>query len=152
MFIVSLHRLHTVAKLAAGVADPRNALSGAPEHRSGSAASPPHEPHICHGTRLGEEYVEIVTGHAGLLKEQEKKRVDGCGHVGFVEVFGRCDVAECTDSHCEDPGGEAACFGHMMLPFWRMATSRNPTEASPFRTPFVRTRERRTHVVRMVYQ
>jgi hypothetical protein len=29
LFIVSLHRLHTVAKLAADVTDPRNVLSGA---------------------------------------------------------------------------------------------------------------------------
>jgi hypothetical protein len=35
LFVVSLHRLHTVAELAAAVADPRNVLSGALERFTG---------------------------------------------------------------------------------------------------------------------
>jgi hypothetical protein len=41
LFIVSLHRLHTVAKLTAEVADPRNVLSGALERFSGLTAGLP---------------------------------------------------------------------------------------------------------------
>lgn len=41
LFVVSLHRLHTVAQLAAEVADPRNVLSGALERFSGLAAGLP---------------------------------------------------------------------------------------------------------------
>ena len=41
LFVVSLHRLHTVAKLAAEVADPRNVLSGALERFSGLTAGLP---------------------------------------------------------------------------------------------------------------
>jgi hypothetical protein len=38
LFVVSLHRLHTVAELAAAVADPRDILSGALEQFSGLTA------------------------------------------------------------------------------------------------------------------
>jgi hypothetical protein len=41
LFIVSLHRLHTVAKLAAEVADPRDVLSGALERFNGLTAGLP---------------------------------------------------------------------------------------------------------------
>lgn len=41
LFMVSLHRLHTVAKLAAEVADPRNVLSGALQRFSGLTAGFP---------------------------------------------------------------------------------------------------------------
>jgi hypothetical protein len=41
LFVVSLHRLHTVAELAAVVADPRNILSGALERFSGLTAGLP---------------------------------------------------------------------------------------------------------------
>ena len=41
LFVVSLHRLHTVAQLAAEVADPRNVLAGALERFSGLTAGLP---------------------------------------------------------------------------------------------------------------
>jgi hypothetical protein len=41
LFVVSLHRLHTVAELAAAAADPRNVLSGALERFTGQTAGLP---------------------------------------------------------------------------------------------------------------
>jgi hypothetical protein len=72
LFVVSLHRLHTVAQLAAEVADPRNVLAGALERFSGLTAglplseSDPSQPGTVASVRNAFEHGQNLAIRGGL--------------------------------------------------------------------------------------
>ena len=72
LFVVSLHRLHTVAQLAGEVADPRNVLAGALERFSGLTAglplseSDPRQPATVASVRNAFEHGQNLAIRGGL--------------------------------------------------------------------------------------
>lgn len=116
LFVVSLHRLHTVAELAAAVADARNVLSGALERFSGQTGGLPlSESEPAQPTTIASVRNALSTGRAWLSEAASAwpaaRTADGSATATACSRQRTCSPAGATTTIALVPAKEDAPAG-----------------------------------------